>query len=152
VISAIALAERLLGARAEDTPAAGRAGSLPGWLIRAVLRNWSRGTGTSHLAPVFDALVAHRRHPRLAWAEARRRWDRPIEATLEVGGAFNHLPRWLFQVAAVARRTPELLRTLRRPIAPSPHHPVARRAARGDSAWRPWRRQGASDAAGQART
>lgn len=112
VIGAIALAERLLGARAEDTPAAGRAGTLPGWLIRAVLRSWGRGTGTSHLPPVFDALVARRRHPRLAWAEARRRWDRPIEATLEVGGPFNHLPRWLFQMVAVARRTPELLRAL----------------------------------------
>ena len=115
VIDALALAERLLGARVEDTPAAGRAGTLPGWLTRAVLRSWARGTGTSHLEPVFDALVARRRNPRLAWAEARRRWDRPIEATLEVGGPFNRLPRWLFQVVAVARRTPELLRALRHP-------------------------------------
>jgi hypothetical protein len=113
VIGAVALAERLLGARTEDTPAAGRAGALPGWLVRAVLRNWARGTGTSHLAPVFDALVAHRRHPHRAWAEARRRWDRPIEATLEVGRPFNRLPRWPFQVVAAVRRTPALLRALR---------------------------------------
>jgi hypothetical protein len=104
VIDAVALAERLLGARVEDTPAAGRGDDLPGWLIRAVLRNWARGTGTSHLTPVFEALVARSRHPRLAWAEARRRWDRPIEATLEVGAPFNRLPRWPFQAAAVAQR------------------------------------------------
>jgi hypothetical protein len=113
VIGAVALAERLLGAQAEDTPAAGRARALPGWLVRAVLCSWARGTGTSHLPPVFDALVARRRHPRLAWAEARRRWDRPIEATIEVGGSFNRLPRWPFQVAAVAGRMRELLRALR---------------------------------------
>lgn len=130
VVGVVALAERLLGARAEDTPAAGRADTLPGWLIRAILRNWARGTGTSHLAPVFDALVARRRHPRLAWAEARRRWDRPIEATIEVGGSFNRLPRWPFQVAAVARRMLELLRALRRPTALRRRHPRPRLMAR----------------------
>ncbi len=129
VIGAVALAERLLGARAEDTPAAGRASTLPGWLIRAVLRNWARGTGTSHLAPVFDALVARRRHPRLAWVEARRRWDRPIEATIEVGGPFNRLPRWPFQVIAAARRTLELLRALRHATTPRRHNPRARLTA-----------------------
>jgi len=116
VIGAIALAERLLGAHVEDTPAAGRARALPGWLIREVLRNWACDTGASHPELVFDALIARRRHPRLAWAEVRRRWDRPIEATLQVGGPFNHLPRWPFQVVAVARRAPTLLRDLRRTI------------------------------------
>ena len=129
VIDAIALAARLLGAHVEDTPAAGRAGTLPGWLIRAVLRNWARGTGTSHLEPVFDALLARLRSPRLAWAEARRRWDRPIEATLEVGGPFNHLPRWPFQMVAVARRTPEWREALRRPTAPRWRDPGARQTA-----------------------
>lgn len=114
VASALALAARLLGARVEGTPAAGRLATLPAWLIRAVLRNWSHGTGRSHLAPVFGALVANLGHPASAWAEARRRWDRPIEATLEVGGPFNRLPRWPYQVAAVVRRSPELLRALRR--------------------------------------
>jgi Uncharacterised nucleotidyltransferase len=118
VIGALALAERLLDARVEDTPAAGCARRLPSWLVRAVLRNWARGTGTSHLSPVFDSLVARRWNPRLAWAEARRRWDRPIEATLEAGGPFNRAPRWLFQVGAVARRAPQMLRALRHPATP----------------------------------
>jgi hypothetical protein len=78
---------------------------------------------------VFQALVASRRRPRVAWAEARRRWDRPIEATLEVGGPFNRLPRWPFQVAAVGRRTLELLRALRA-IARRRRDPRARLAAR----------------------
>lgn len=121
VIGAIALAERLLGARAEGTPAEGRARSLPRWITRAVMRNWARGTGTSSLAPVFDSLLSRRRQLGLVWAEALRRWDRPIEATLEVGGAFNRLPRWLFQVAAVARRTPELWTAMRRAATPERH-------------------------------
>lgn len=104
VAAAISLSERLLGARVDGTPAAGRGDCLPGWLVVAVLRNWARATGTSHLPPVFEALWEHRRRPRAAWAEARRRWDRPIEATLEVGGPFNRLPRWPFQVAAVSSR------------------------------------------------
>ena len=104
VTSALALAGRFLGARLEDTPAAGRTGTLPDWLIEAVLRNWARGTGTSHLAPVFRALLSELRRPARAWREARRRWDRPIEATMEVGGPFDHRPRWPFQVAAVLGR------------------------------------------------
>jgi putative nucleotidyltransferase-like protein len=120
VIDAVALAERLLGATCENTPVAGRADTLPDWLIRAVLRNWARGEGRSHLAPIFDAIVSHRRRPGLALAEAWRRWDRPIEATLEVGAAFNHVPRCFVQVAAVARRTPELWRALRRASADAP--------------------------------
>jgi hypothetical protein len=113
VTCALALAGRLLGARLESTPAAARAGTLPAWLGRAVLRNWARGTGTSHLPPVFQALAAELRHPARAWAEVRRRWDRPIEATMEVGGAFGRGPRWPYQVAAAAGRAPELWRALR---------------------------------------
>jgi hypothetical protein len=113
VTCALALAAHLLGARVDGTAAVARAGTLPPWLVQAVLRNWARGTGTSHLPPVFQALAAELRHPTRAWAEARRRWDRPIEATMEVGGAFGRGPRWPYQVAAAAGRAPGLLRALR---------------------------------------
>ena len=53
-------------------------------------------------------------------SEARFRWHRPIQATVEVGGPFNRLPRWPFQVAAVARRTGEIGRTLRQLAAGRP--------------------------------
>ncbi len=112
VATALGLAARLLGARVEEPPAASR-GALPGWLVRAVLRNWERGEGTSHLEPVFPALVARLGDPGRLWAEARRRWDRPIEATLEMGCAFSRFPPWPIQVAAVVRRAPELVRAVR---------------------------------------
>jgi hypothetical protein len=111
---AVALAHRLLGARVEDTPAAARVPTLPRWLVRAVLQAWDRCEGTSHREPVFHALVGRLGSPARLWEEARSRWHRPIQATLEVGGPFNGLPRWPFQVAAVAHRAPEIGRALRK--------------------------------------
>jgi Uncharacterised nucleotidyltransferase len=113
VLCAVALAHRLLGARVEGTPAEARAATLPRWFVQAVLRNWARGDGRSHMEPVFRAFVARLGHPAELWSEARLRWDRPIEATLEVGAPMNGLPRWPFQVGAVVRRSPELIEALR---------------------------------------
>jgi hypothetical protein len=114
VICAVALAHRLLGANVEGTPVAARARTLPRWLVRAVLRSWDRCEGTSDREPVFHALFRRLGSPARLWEEARFRWDRPIQATLEVGGPFNGLPRWPFQVAAVAWRAPEIGRALRK--------------------------------------
>jgi hypothetical protein len=109
VLCAVALAHRLLGARVEGTaPRPCRDGSSG-----RSFRNWARGDGRSHTEPVFRAFVARLGHPAELWSEARLRWDRPIEATLEVRGPMNGLPRWPFQVGAVVRRTPELLEALR---------------------------------------
>ena len=116
---AVALAHRLLGARVEDTPAAARVRTLPRWLVRAVLQAWDRCEGTSHREPIFHALVGRLGSPARLREEARSRWHRPIQATLEVGGPFNGLPRWPFQVAAVARRAPEIGRALRKVTASS---------------------------------
>lgn len=113
IISAVALASPLLGARVEGTPAAVRAQTLPRWLRRAVLRAWNRCEGTSHREAVFVALLRRLRHPAAWWEEVRLRWDRPIQATLEVDGAFNRLPRWPYQVAAAIRRVPDLGRAVR---------------------------------------
>jgi hypothetical protein len=69
---------------------------------------WRRG------ARDRDALVWQLGSPPRLWEEARFRWDRPIQATLEIGGPFNGFPRWPFEVAAVARRAPEIARALRK--------------------------------------
>lgn len=112
VTCTVALAHCLLGARVEGTPVAARVDTLPDWLVRAVLRSWARGEGRSHREPVFRALVGRLRHPVQLWTEARFRWDRPIEATIEMGGSFGHVPRWPFQVAALIRRTPDFFPVL----------------------------------------
>jgi Uncharacterised nucleotidyltransferase len=116
ITCAVALAHRLLSAGVDDTPAAARAPSLPRWLPRAVLRAWDHCEGTSHREPVFHALLQRLGRPGLLWEEVRLRWDRPIQATLEVRGPFNGLPRWPFQVAALARRAPEIGRVIRRRV------------------------------------
>jgi len=119
VTCAVALAHRLLGARVDGTPAVARMETLPDWLIRAVLRTWARGEGRSHREPVFRALVGRLGSPVRLWTEARFRWDRPIEATMEMGGSFDHVPRWPFQMAAVVRRMPDVFQALRDPASRS---------------------------------
>jgi hypothetical protein len=113
VTCAVALAHRLLGASVEGTPAAPRARSLPRWLLRAVLRAWDHCEGTSHREPIFPALARRLGRPGQLWREARSRWDRPIQATLEVGGPFDRFPRWPLQVAAVVSRASEVRQALR---------------------------------------
>jgi hypothetical protein len=113
VLCAVALAHRLLGARVEGTPAEARTATLPRWFVRAVLPKLGPRRREKPYGAVFRAFVARLGHPAELWSEARLRWDRPIEATLEVRGPMNGLPRWPFQVGAVVRRTPELLEALR---------------------------------------
>jgi hypothetical protein len=112
VASAIALAHRLLGARVADTPVSGRVARLPRWLVRAVLRSWDRCEGVSHRPQVFQAFFGLLGQPGQLRDEVRLRWDRPIQATLDVNGPFNRLPRLPFQLAAAALRIPELIRAI----------------------------------------
>jgi hypothetical protein len=112
VAAALGLAHRLLDARVEGTPVAARARRLPRWLERAVLRSWDRCEGVSHRPRVFPALLELLAEPRRLRDEVRLRWDRPIQATLDVGGPFNALPRLPFQLAATALRVPELIRAM----------------------------------------
>ena len=127
VAGAVALAHRLLGARLTDTPVAGRAARLPRWLVRAVLRSWDRCEGVSHRPRVFQSFLGLLRQPGRLRDEVRLRWDRPIQATLDVNGPFNGLPRLPFQLAATALRIPELIRSLRIAARRAHGPPVAKR-------------------------
>lgn len=106
VSCSMGLAERILGADISDTPATGRIRRLPEWLVRAVLRNWDRCSGASQREPLLTALISRIRDPRSFIEEARFRWDRPIEASLDVGAPFNSIPRLPFQLAATLMRVP----------------------------------------------
>jgi hypothetical protein len=105
VACAIGIAHRLLGARVEDTPVAGRAARLPRWLLPAVLRGWGRPLGDTQSVPAHVSLFAA---PAAFSAQFRARWDRPIQATVELGAPFNDLPRLPFQLASAVRRFPRL--------------------------------------------
>ena len=104
----LGLAHRLLGARVSDTPTAKRAETLPGWLVRSILRRWSRWFNSDYRNNALPSLLSHKGQPMRLLEDAYFRFD-PIRATVEVRGAFSNTPRLPYQLAALARRTPGLL-------------------------------------------
>lgn len=117
VACAIGLAHVLLGADVTNTPVARRAERLPRWLVANVLKQWETPYSMSqppvtHRAPMAKYL----RDPRGLLKDLRRRWPNPIEATLYVGGPFNELPRWPFQVGECIGRTAKLIARLPRAL------------------------------------
>jgi hypothetical protein len=110
VMSALGLAQSLLGADVEGTPAAHAGRALPRWLVPAVLERWARPYATEqaplkHRAP----MRAYLRRPRGVLGDLRRRWPGPVEATVAAGGRFDSLPRWPYQVANCFTRAAHFL-------------------------------------------
>jgi len=99
VTATLGLAHRLLGARIEETPAAGEAQNLPAWLVSTVLKEWGAGF--------------RRREPMRSYVgrtsgvlrELSRHWPNPIEASARMGAPFNWMPRLPFQIANSLMRT-----------------------------------------------
>jgi Uncharacterised nucleotidyltransferase len=114
VVTAIALAHQLLGADLTGTPIAAGTRVVPEWLSRAVLRAWGRATGDlSERPPAFRALIGSLGDRRRFCEEWVLRWDKPIQATIELAGPLNGMPRFPFQLAIAVRRLPKLIRTVR---------------------------------------
>jgi hypothetical protein len=119
----IGLAHQLLGANVDGTPTAHRAKHLPGWLVSNVLKQWETPFSTAQAPMTHDApMVNYFRHPRGLLRDLLRRWPNPIEATVYVGGPFNELPRFPFQIgeciaraAKFAVKLPRLMQDARRP-------------------------------------
>jgi hypothetical protein len=103
---ALALARDLLGADLAGAPEAVTARALPPWLVRAVLRQWSVSSAGPRLRPDAAGGRAPLRLPSLT------RWPNPIEATINLGGPINGVPRLPFQLAACFSRAAQ--RTLGR--------------------------------------
>ncbi len=129
VASTVCLAHQLLGARLDGIPVAERARHLPRWLLPSVLSQWSIG---EHY--MDSPSMAHSfRHPGQLLRALRLRWPNPLQATVGVGGPFNELPRWPFQLWECVLRTayfltqlPTLIRQRSlRPVGRGDHAPVA---------------------------
>jgi len=104
IACAVGLAHRLLGADVHETPVAWRAGNLPAWLVPAVLEQWEvpcYADRPTMLEPLRQVL----RHPAALPRALRARWPDPIQATIRMGGPFNELPRFLFQLAEYLSHT-----------------------------------------------
>jgi Uncharacterised nucleotidyltransferase len=101
--SAIGIASHLLGVSVKGTPFSNRAQNLPGWLVRAVLRDWGIAFRSPHQV---RAILS--RPLRLLGdlpGELIRHWPNPIEATMTLRGPLNRLPRLPFQIGHVVSRT-----------------------------------------------
>lgn len=103
---AVGLAASLLGACVEATPFEQSASSLPRWLAPEVLRQWAKPFAALQAPMRYRApMRAYIRRPRGVFQDLLRRWPNPIEATVQIGGPFNELPRWPFQLANCLTRT-----------------------------------------------
>jgi len=103
VVGAVTLAHELLGVRIEDVSVLRRAKALPRWLVSAVLAEW----GTLFEFPA--QLASYLRQPVALLKQLPRHWPNPIEATINLRGGFNELPRWPFQVGDMIAKTGKFL-------------------------------------------
>jgi putative nucleotidyltransferase-like protein len=110
VACVIGLAHVLLGAEVVNTPVEPRAGRLPTWLVENVLKQWESPYSLSQAPVTHRAPMAkYLRDPRGLLKDLGRRWPKPIEATVYMGGPFNELPRWPFQVGECISRTAKFI-------------------------------------------
>ncbi len=110
IVSAIGLANRLLGARIDHLPIAGEAKQLPKWLVAAVLKQWQNPYAIDqppmrHPAPMANYL----RHPSGLLNGLRQRWPDPILATISVNGKLNNMPRLPYQIVNCISRVARLI-------------------------------------------
>ena len=97
VVSAIGLAQQLLGAEVDAIPRGQCFGKLPRWLAPTVLNEWgSRAPSMTsrHRVPMWGQL----RRRKDILNGLRYRWPNPIEATTTMNAPFNDFPRLPFQI------------------------------------------------------
>jgi len=93
VACAILLAHKYLGTKIDDTPLVSEK-ELPGWLVRAVEKEWRD--------PVRLKPFTGRKQ---FWQQLRKRIPpNPVQATVELGGDFDRLPRFFYQTADIFYR------------------------------------------------
>ena len=99
----IALAKNLLDAKIPDGAPVHVTSSPPRWLTETVLREWSDPRPPS--APALSLLLPSLlRRPWKIKTATRDRWKNAIQATIDCNGAFNALPRWVYQARDAATR------------------------------------------------
>jgi len=110
IACAIRLANQLIGADINETPASIGRYRLPEWLVREVLQQWENPDPLERMAldyrePIAKSLA----NPARLGEEIRARWPNPIQATIGVGGPLNELPRLPFQIGDGLVRLAKLL-------------------------------------------
>lgn len=98
IVCAVGLAHKYLGLELADTPVAAEAEDLPGWLIKAVEREWR-----SDIRLTDFRFVANTRSELFKQLK-KRIPPNPIQATVEMEGDFDRSPRFIYQIGNVLIR------------------------------------------------
>lgn len=108
IICTIGLAHKYLGLEIEGLPFAAEARRLPPWLIKAVRKEWASET---RLLPLQTCL-----HDRSLFFKQlmKRIPPNPIQATIEMEGGFDKLPRAYYQAASIFSRMLPSIKRLRK--------------------------------------
>jgi Uncharacterised nucleotidyltransferase len=115
ITCALGLAETLLGADLSAFPLAEKAGRIPVWLVRNVLKQWETPYPWKQAPMRYGAPAAsYLRHPSGVLKDLANRWPNPIEATVQMEGEFNGLPRLPFQLGNCFSRTTKFMAHLPR--------------------------------------
>jgi len=98
----IGLARQLLGADIGEIPFPLK-DHQPPWIVRTVLKAWSRSFASHFTQHAPMDFYAH--HPRGLVQALAARWPTPIVGTVGVGGSFNRLPRFPYQLGYLLVRS-----------------------------------------------
>lgn len=100
IVCAIGLAHKYLDLNLDDTPIAAEAKNLPSWLTKAVEREWASSVRLTPLQQV-------RHDKQKLWQQIKKRLPpNPIQATIEMEGHFDMVPRLFYQFADIFLRLP----------------------------------------------
>jgi hypothetical protein len=101
VVCTLGLAHQLLDLRVDAPRIASRVRSLPYWLVPETLKQW----GTPIVPQGLRIPMKHfLKHPKGVISALLERWPNGIEATVDLRGTFNNMPRLPFQLADCASR------------------------------------------------
>jgi len=104
VLCTIGLAQQLLKAEIQSPlPDRQMIRSLPPWLVPAVLKQWCEPYAP-HIPPIRFQLRRCLEAPSELFSDLARRWPNPIQATIDMNGRFDSLPRLPFQIRSCLER------------------------------------------------
>lgn len=103
LVCAVGLTHRYLNLEIKNTPVGEEAERLPRWLVKAVEREWESEV---QLVPLHHV----RHNKQKLWEQIKKRIPpNPIQATIEMEGSFDGMPRFFYQFADIFLRLPAAL-------------------------------------------
>lgn len=98
LLCCLGLTKLYMGLNLENTPVAGEVSEIPRWLIKSLEKEWADEV---KLKPLENCL--HDR--KLFWRQVKKRFPpNPIQATVDMEGAFDGKPRIFYQIGDVFKR------------------------------------------------